>query len=274
LNIRIAETIGKWKKMRGAAILIGSAVLLSNSVSCSKLVAETPKTDGGDPKAATEKLAEAAPLYAQREDLGKARQAVALLREAQLADYGSYEANWRLAQADYYLGDHTPNERERDTAFREGQEAAKSAIRLQSGKPEGHFWLGANYGGSAQYNTLANLSSVTDIRTEMEAVLKIDEGFQFGSAYLGLGQLYLQAPRMLGGDHQKALGYLEKGLPFGPDNAVLRLRLAEAYHLLNRDQDARKQIDYMTTMKLNPAFEAEYRQAIEKAKKLASELKN
>ena len=63
---------------------------------------------------------------------------------------------------------------------------------------------------------------------EMSAVLKLDEGFQNGSAYLGLGQLYLQAPRMLGGDKQKAIDYLEKGLRFGKDNALLHLRLAEA----------------------------------------------
>ena len=34
----------------------------------------------------------------------------------------------------------------------------------------------------------------------MEAVLKIDESYQGYSAYLGLGRLYLQAPKMLGGD--------------------------------------------------------------------------
>ena len=61
-------------------------------------------------------------------------------------------------------------------------------------------------------------------------MIKLDEGFLAGSAYLGLGQLYLQAPRMLGGDRQKAVEYLEKGLRFGKDNALLRLRLAEAYH--------------------------------------------
>ena len=117
------------------------------------------------------------------------------------------------------------------------------------------------------------LSSVEDIRREMDAVIKLDEGFQAGSAYLGLGQLYLQAPRMLGGDRQKAVDYLEKGLRFGKDNALLRLRLAEAYHQINRDADALKQIDYLLSMKIDPAFGAEYKEAVEKAQKLRSELR-
>jgi tetratricopeptide (TPR) repeat protein len=107
----------------------------------------------------------------------------------------------------------------------------------------------------------------------MSAVLKLDEGFQSGSAYLGLGQLYLQAPRMLGGDKQKAIEYLEKGLRFGKDNALLHLRLAEAYHLVNRDADALKQIEYVLSMKIDPAFTAEYKEAVEKAQKLRGELK-
>ena len=230
--------------------------------------------DLGDAKAAAARVAESDKLYAQREDLARAREAVALLRQARLADYGSYEAAWKLSRAEYYVGDHTTNEAERETAFREAVEAGKAAVKLQDGKPEGHFWLGANYGGSAKHSTLASLSSVEDIRREMETVIKLDEGFQSGSAYLGLGQLYLQAPRILGGDNHKAVDYLEKGLRFGNDNALLRLRLAEAYHAVNRPQDARKQLDYIMSMKSDTDYEAERKEAVAGAQKLLGEMKS
>ena len=240
---------------------------------CSKPPAETPQgVDVGDAKAAAAKTSQADQLYAQREDLGKLRQAVALLRQARIEDYGSFDAAWKLSRAFYYLGDHSTDERERDNSFREGEEAGKAAVKLDDSKAEGHFWLGANYGGNAKNSTLASLSSVDDIRNEMERVLKIDEGFQAGSAYMVLGQLYLQAPRMLGGDIDKAIGYLEKGLKFGETNALLRLRLAEAYHAAKRDGEARKQIAYITTMKVDPNYTAEYKQAIEEAKKLEASL--
>jgi TRAP transporter T-component len=274
LNIKTRRTGNKTPKTDRIRVLNLSLAALIIGAACHKHPAETARgVDAGDARAAAEKIAEADQLYAQREDLGKIRQAIPLLRQAQLEDYGSYEAAWKLSRADYYLGEHTTDERERDNAFREGTEAGKAAVKLEDGKPEGHFWLGANYGGAAQYSVLASLSSVEDIRKEMETVLKLDEGFQSGSAYLGLGQLYLQAPRVLGGDHQKAIAYLEKGLRFGNNNALLHARLAEAYHSVNRDQDARKQIDYIKSMKVDPAYQAEYKDALQKAQTLLGELK-
>jgi hypothetical protein len=227
----------------------------------------------GDPKAAAEKLSAADKLYPLREDLEKIRQAVVLVRQARSSDYGSFEAAWKLAKFDYYLGEHTIDDREQDEVFREGVEAGKAAVKLQPEKPEGHFWLGANYGGSAEHSTLAGLSSVQDIQTEMTAVLKLDEGFQSGSAYLVLGQLYLKAPRMLGGDSQKAVENLEKGLRFGANNGFLRLRLAEAYHSVNRDADARKQIEALLTLTPDPNYVPEQKEAVEKAKKLVEQLR-
>lgn len=255
-------------------VLLGVVSVLLLASSCSKPATETSRgVDTGDAKAAAEKIAEADKLYAGRDDLSKVRQAVALLRQAQIEDYGSFEAAWKLARADYYLGDHSTDEHEREVAFREGIEAGKAAVRLQDGKPEGHFWLGANYGGAAKESTLAGLSSIEDIRKEMETVLKLNEGFQAGSAYMVLGQLYLEAPRMLGGDVQKAIGYLEKGLKSGENNALLRQHLAEAYHAANRDRDARKQVDYIMSMKIDPEYAPEYKEAVEHAKKLLAELK-
>jgi tetratricopeptide (TPR) repeat protein len=255
-------------------VMIVLAVLLAVS-GCRKQTDENSRgVDVGDAKAAAEKTLEADKLYVEREDMGKLRQAIALLRQARLEDYGSFEAAWKLARSDYYLGDHTTDEHEREAAFREGVEAGTAALRLQDKKPEGHFWLGANYGGSAKYSTLANLSTVEDIRREMETVLKIDEGFQAGSAYLVLGQLYLEAPKMLGGDQQKAIGYLEKGLRFGPNNGLLRLRLAEAYHAANRDGDALKEIDQILNMKPDPDYQPEYKDAVRKSAKLRAELKH
>ena len=81
----------------------------------------------------------------------------------------------------------------------------------------------------------------------METVLKLDEGYQGYSAYIGLGRLYLEAPRVLGGDVSKAIEYLEKGVKLNPNNTVMRYYLAEAYEANNRDADAKKQIEAILT---------------------------
>lgn len=221
----------------------------------------------------TEKLSEADQLYGRREDLSEVRRGIAALRQAQLSQYGNYEVAWKLAKFNYYLGAHTMDEAERDEAFRAGAEAGKSAVRLQDGKPEGHFWLGANYGGRAEHSTLAGLSSIEEIRKEMDTVLKLDEGFQSGSAYMILGELYLRAPRLLGGDREKAVESLEKGLRFGSNNAPLRLRLAEGYHAVNRDQGARKQIDALLRITPDSNYLPEYKEAVDGAHQLLDKLR-
>jgi tetratricopeptide (TPR) repeat protein len=232
----------------------------------------TASLNGGDAKIATDKIAAAEGLYAGREDMNKARAAVTALRQAHTTDYGNYEAAWKLARAAFYVGDLTDNDSERDDMFREGTQAGQAAVKLQPDKADGHFWLGANYGGTAEHSTIANLSSFQDIKGEMEAVLKIDEAYQGYSAYLGLGRLYLKAPKILGGDTTKAVEYLEKGVKVNPNNTVMRYHLAEAYEANRRDADAKKQIEALMAMTPDPKYVAEHKNAVEKAKKLLAKI--
>lgn len=209
-------------------------------------------------------------LYAQRGDLNLVREALALLRRARTLDFQNYDAAWRLARANYVLGAHTKDEKERDNAFHEGIEAGEAAVKLQDSKPEGHFWLGANMGGRAQVSVLSGAADAGDIRREMETVIRIDEKFEFGSAYMVLGQVDLELPRMMGGDPAEAVKNLEKGLQFGADNALLRLRLAEGYLATGRKEDARKQLDTLISMKPHPDYLPEHQEAVEEARKLLS----
>jgi hypothetical protein len=224
--------------------------------------------NAGPEKTTAESVSEADSLYSQRKDLSNVRRGIIFLRQARTRDTGNYEAAWKLARLDYFLGSHAKDDAERDAAFRDGIDAGKNAVLLQDDKAEGHFWLGANYGGSAELSILASLSSIQDIRTEMEKVIQLDESYAAGSAYLGLGQLYLKAPKVFGGDSNKAVEYLEKGLRFGSNNALLRLRLAEGYHALGRDQDAKKQIDFILKMTPDADYVPEYDDAVAGAKVL------
>ncbi len=265
----VVANIAQNAKNVGLCLLAVS--LLAMATSCRK--GATASSDTSPPRPTADVITEVDTLYAGRADLTKVRQGLIALRHSQATDGGNYNVAWRLAKFDYYLGSHTPDETERDKAFREGIEAGKLALKLQDGKPDGHFWLGANYGGKAQVSTLAGLAEIDDIKHEMETVIKLDEGYQAGSAYMVLGQVYQESPRLLGGDTQKAIEYFQKGLRFGPNNSLLRLHLAEAYADANRKEDARKEIDTLLTMKFDPAYEPEQKEAVEKAQQLAEKLK-
>ena len=259
------------KKGGKLGLLVLVLTVATIGLSCRK--AATAPEDRSAVRPAAEAIAEADQLYVGRSDLVNVRRGVVALRQAQAEDQANYDLAWRLAKLNYYLGAHSPEPTERDKAFRDGVEAGKLAVKLQDGKPDGHFWLGANYGGKAQTSMLSGLSEIDDIKHEMATVLKLDEKYQSGSAYMVLGQVYLEAPGLLGGDTKKAIEYLEKGLRFGPDNALLRVHLAEAYIEAHRNEDARKQIDALLAMKPAPGYEPEHDEALAEVKKLQEKIK-
>ena len=265
----------KRELLRSAMVASALISMVLGGMACNNSGPETVSSTGSaDTKAAAAQITEAEPLYEGRDDMTKARTAVTILRQAHAADYGNYEAAWKLARAAFFVGDRTDNDTERDDMFREGTMAGKAAVQLQPNKPEGHFWLGANYGGTAAHSTLSNLSSFQDIKREMEAVLKLDESYQGYSAYLGLGRLYLQAPKVLGGDVGKAIDYLEKGLKLNPNNTVMRFHLAEAYEANNRDTEAKKEIETIIATTPDPKYIAEHKMAVDKAKKLQEKIES
>ncbi|HYE65879.1 MAG TPA: TRAP transporter TatT component family protein [Pyrinomonadaceae bacterium] len=253
-------------KQRELGLCLVLAGLVSAAVSCAKSAPVQPAP--AETRPTVDVIAQADRLYAQRDDLARVREGLALLRNARAADYSNYDVAWRLAKFNYHLGHHTTNEEEKDQAFREGIEAGEAAVRLQPEKPDGHFWLGANLGGRAQTSTLSGLASADDIRKEMEAVLRLDEGYQVGSAYMVLGQVDLELPKMLGGDPKRAVEYLEKGLRFGETNVLLRLQLAKAYLAVKRDKEARQQLQTILSMKPDPDYVPEYKEAAAEAQKL------
>jgi tetratricopeptide (TPR) repeat protein len=238
------------------------------ALSCSSEEAR-PQNANAEGVNLSELFAHADQLYAQRESVERVREAVAVMRRARALDFGNYEAAWKSAKFGYYLGEHEKEEKLRAEAFREGIAAGEAAVRIEPNKPEGHFWLGANLGGRARLQgPLYALASVPDIRKEMEAVIKLEEGFQAGSAYLALGQIDLELPEVLGGNRERAVENLEKGLRFGEDNALLRLRLAEAYLNVKRTEDARKQLNAIFKLKPSPDYLPEYKQAEAEARAL------
>ncbi len=265
------ETKSTTPFLRKLGAFVTVLALSIGSFSCRKAAVVPSETGAGRP--ASEAIGQADQLYAGRADLLKVRQAIVALRQAQGDHPSDYDIAWRLAKYNYYLGSHTSESQEQEKAFRDGVEAGKLAVQVQDAKPDGHFWLGANYGGAAQISVLAGLAEIEEIKREMETVLKLDERYESGSAYMVLGQVYLEAPKLLGGNVDKAIGYLEKGSKIGPDNSFLKVRLARAYATAHRNDDANREIETLMTMKVTPGYEPEYNEAVAEAKKLQESLK-
>ena len=249
------------------AILICFVLL---ATSCNEgLHEESPAADSAS---ATTDVNSADQLYAQRADLTQLRRGIVSLRQAETKDPGNYDAAWKLSKFDYYLATHTDDSKERDDAFRAGIDAGKTAVQLQNDKPDGHFWLGANYGGAAEQSAIQGLATVKDIQSEMETVLRLDQGYQDGSAYMVLGLVDLNTPGIVGGDPKKAVEEMEQGLRFGEPNAFLHLHLAEAYNKVGRNDDARRELKKILSLTPDPNYLPEYKEASAAAQKLLDEI--
>ncbi|HEX8070676.1 MAG TPA: TRAP transporter TatT component family protein [Pyrinomonadaceae bacterium] len=248
-------------------LALGLFCLALGGCSSDSSSAEAPPAPAHTPDPAL--LRQADECYAQRADLAQARAGLALLRRARAVAPTDYETTWRIARLAYVIGDRTTDEKERETVFHEGIEAGETAARSAPGRVEGHFWLGANYGGYAQtQGALGGLDAADKVRREMETVRKLDEGLYGGSAYVALGQVDLELPGWLGGDRQRALATLEQGLKYGPQNALLRLQLAKAYLANKRPAEARQQLNFILAMNPNPDFKPEYDKCAAEAREL------
>lgn len=227
---------------------------------------------GTSHRTAADALAEAAKLYDGRDaDLGRVRSAATLARGVLANDANNYEAAWRLSQYSYYLADNTEDKDERSIAFAEGVKAGETAIKLQPDKPEGHFWLGANYGGQARRNPMAGLGLVDKIRAQMNEVIRLDDKYSDGAAYMVLGQVEMQLPTMFGGDPNKAVTYLEKSVNYSKTNVIARYWLAKAYLATDRKADAKTKLEEIMKAEADPNYLAEYKKTQAEAQTLLKE---
>ena len=114
---------------KGFSLMPSALILIIVATSaCQRSSVQPGETgDAGPEKSTGERIAEADALYQQRKDLSNVRRGIIALRQARTRDPGSYEAAWKLAKFDYYLGSHAKEDAERDTAFRDGIDAGKCA---------------------------------------------------------------------------------------------------------------------------------------------------
>jgi tetratricopeptide (TPR) repeat protein len=183
-------------------------------------------------------------LYAARDNADSIKQAVLLLEQLTVREPSNYEGWWRLARARYYAGDRENDKEKKPRLFQSGVEAAKKAVALDGQRVEGHFWLGANQGEYADLKgALQSLGLVKSIRREFEAALAINPVYESGAIYSALGQIDLNLPRLLGGNERRGIERLEAGLKVGPDNAELKVTLAEVYQKKGRKDEAKKLLE-------------------------------
>jgi tetratricopeptide (TPR) repeat protein len=219
-------------------------------------------------------VAQADALFASRDDNDNLNRAASLMEQLAAREPSNYEAWWRLARLKYYLADRQADQTKKSKLLQAGVEAAKKAVATDDKRVEGHFWFAANEGEYADLKgVLQSLGLVKTIRKEFEAALAINPAYENGAIYSALGQIDLNLPRLLGGNDRRGLERLEEGLRVGPDNAELKVSLAEAYLKKGRKDEARKPLESVLSANDPARSPRELEELRSKARELLAKMK-
>jgi len=215
---------------------------------------------------------EADSLFTFGESTERDKQSLVVIERALNAGTNDYQWFWRAARCYYYVGEDASNG-EKMGYFQKGISIAQRAVATDPNAVEGHFWLAANYGGfSEQTGMLKALQTVKKIRSEMETVLRLNDRYQDGGAYLALGEMDKELPRIVGGNLTRAITRLEQGLKVAPQNLEIKLAMAEAYLEDGRQEDAKRQLQEIISHPVNPSRAKSERDVQEKARKMLAKL--
>lgn len=214
-------------------------------------------------------------MYAGREDPAAATRAAAIWAARLSANPDDIESAWKLARAQYWLGTNGPGDRAaRRRALDAGVATARALIARAPRRPEGHFWLAANMGALAESHGLRQgIRYRGAIRNALETVLEIDPAFQDGSPDRALGRWYFKVPGLFGGSHRKSEEHLRKALVYNPDSVITRLFLAETLLEMDREDEARREIETALAAPLDPDWAPEDRVFKAQAKALLARLR-
>ncbi len=249
--------------MKRRIFSILAVIFLFSSVFGQSRLRATPSTVSGNP------FQEADHLFTFGEDTARDKQSLGVIERALAGNGKEYQWLWRAARVYYYVGDAAAKS-EKLPFFEKGISAGVRAIAELPNAVEGHFWLAANYGGySEQKGVFKALTMVRKIRAEMETVLRLNDSYQDGGAYLALGEMDRQLPRIIGGNLNRAIQRLEKGLSVAPDNLEMKLALAQSYQEKGRKEDARRHYQEITRKQVKTQAE---RHVQEKARRLIGKL--
>ena len=203
--------------------------------------------------------------------MASARKAADLWAAALKQHPGDFESAWKLARADYWIGGHVPKP-EAQAVYENGIAAARAAAAAEPNRPEGHFWIGANMGALAEsFGVRQGIKYRSQIKEELETVLRLDPAFQQGSADRALGMWYFKVPRLFGGSHKDAETHLRASLKYNPHSTASHFFLAQVLIDDGRKDAARTELQAVLDAPIDPEWAPEDREFKEKARALLAQ---
>lgn len=212
-------------------------------------------------------------LYKDRENRASATTAAGIWAARLAANAGDFDSAYKLAMARYWLGTNGLPEAERKAALEAGIVAARAAVAINSGRPEGHFWLAANMGALAEsFGLRQGIKYRGQIKDALLAALAANAAYLDGSADRALGRWYYKVPGLFGGSNRKSEEHIRRSLAYNPNSVISRFFLAETLEDLGRVTEARQEAQAAIDAPFDPNWTPEDRRFKEQARRLLQRL--
>lgn len=212
-----------------------------------------------------------------------ARTALVHFEAALAVDSTDYQANWQAALSLIDIGAETPDDvasPARDSLYARAELLARRATEARPEGADGHFALANAIGRVAlTASTREKIERASDVRMEAMKAIQLDP--RHDGAYHVLGRWHAEVMRLSGATRflartflggavlaeaswDKAVANMEQAVELNPDRIIHRLALAEIYLDVDREADARIQLERIARLTpRDPGDPASQRRAAE-----------
>jgi len=164
------------------------------------------------------------------------------LLEVALAKDRQVETMIMLSYVYFLWGDtRAKTDDEKLAAYDQGRQLGERAVELAPKNAEAHVWYAIN---TARYGQtkgiMRSLFLLPTVQREIDTILSLEP--KNIRAHSLAGNVYMEVPRIAGGDRARAEDYFKKGLAIDPRFTVLRVDLARLYISTGRYPEARQEL--------------------------------
>jgi len=185
-------------------------------------------------------------LWNEREDPGKATEAIAAYEDLLKERPDDYKVLLRLSRLHYWVGQILESSNTKDALehYARGIEYGKKASEAAPEEPGGYFFEAANLARQNNLKgTFSNLFGISRVRKLNEKAASLDPAYFYRGTDRFFCAFYTKLPGLLGGSTTKAIEFGKRAVEAFPNYAGNRYFLAEAYVKDGKNDLARKELE-------------------------------
>lgn len=211
-------------------------------------------------------------LWAAREDLSKAKEAIAASEDVVKTAPMDFDSLLRLSRLHYWIGQNIERSAPKDALahYGKGKEYGRRAADAAPSKAGGYFFEAANLARENNLKgTFTNLFGIREVRKLNEKAASLEPGYFSGGPDRFFCAYYARLPGLFGGSISMAIEHGRRAVEVFPKYAGNRVYLAEAYIKDGKIGLARKELHAALDIPDDAIPEAQPEQRLEKKRAAA-----